>query len=146
MKFPSGIFGAMKIAILNLCRPNIVIQYPKQRYTLPPRARWALRMKLDENGNHKCAGCMLCERACPDFIINIEVESDEERNKTIKRWEYQQGACMMCGLCVEVCNFDAIEMSHEYELAHASAEELTMDLLVDVPVARKPRPGGEANA
>ena len=26
-----------------------------------------------------------------------------------------RGRCILCGICVDVCNFDAIEMSHEHE-------------------------------
>jgi formate hydrogenlyase subunit 6/NADH:ubiquinone oxidoreductase subunit I len=42
---------------------------------------------------------------------------------------------MMCGLCVEACPFDAIEMSHDYELARRSAADLAYDLLTDTPAA-----------
>jgi len=145
--FGFGIFKTFKIAFRNLFRPNIVIQYPCQKYELPPRARFAVRMKYDDQGNHKCRACMICQNTCPDFIIRIDVETGEDRSKFIKRLEYQQGACMMCGLCVEACPYDAILMSHEYELAHAGAAGLTIDLLENVPAVIPPaRQGGNANA
>ena len=110
-------------------------------------------MKYDENGEHKCTACLACERACPDFIIKIDVTTGEERKKHIDRWSYELGACMMCGLCVEACPFDAIEMSHEYELARIDAATLVEDLLVDVaavgPKRRAeaaPRPARESEA
>ena len=30
-------------------------------------------------------------------------------------FEINLGRCILCGICVDVCNFDAIEMSHEHE-------------------------------
>ena len=32
-------------------------------------------------------------------------------------FEINLGRCILCGICVEVCNFDAIEMSHQHELS-----------------------------
>ena len=43
---------------------------------------------------------------------------------------------MMCGLCVEACPFDAIEMTHDYELARIDPDALVVDLLTDVPAAQ----------
>ncbi|MCL2492239.1 MAG: 4Fe-4S binding protein [Coriobacteriia bacterium] len=153
--FGIGFFKVLKVAFLNLFRRNIVVQYPNEKYELPERARYAMRMKYDEEGHHKCRACLICEKACPDYIIRIEVETGEDRSKFIKRFEYQQGGCMMCGLCVEACPFDAIRMSHEYEIAHSDPALLTIDLLENVPAAvaapraeKEPttREGGSADA
>jgi len=142
-----GIFKAIKIALTNLFRPHIVIEYPWKKYELPPRARFAVEIKYDEVGLHKCRACMICQNTCPDFIIDIDVTTAEDRSKHINRFEYQMGACMMCGLCVEACPFDAIKMGHEYELAHVGADGLSIDLLKDVPAAvAPPRQGGNADA
>ncbi|MCL2818238.1 MAG: 4Fe-4S dicluster domain-containing protein, partial [Actinomycetia bacterium] len=113
-----GLFKVIKNAFRQLFRPHIVVQYPNEKYELPPRARYCVRMKYDEQGNHKCRACLICQNACPYYVINIDVETGEDRSKFIKRFAYQQGACMVCGLCVESCPFDAIRMSHDYELAH----------------------------
>lgn len=138
-----GILRSMAIAFRNFMRPPITMQYPHAKYELPERSRWAVRMTYDEAGEHKCTACMACERACPDFIIKIDVTTDEERKKHIDRWHYEIGACMMCGLCVEACPFDAIHMSHEYELARIDAEALAEDLLVDVDAVGPKRKAAE---
>jgi NADH-quinone oxidoreductase subunit I len=96
-------------------------------------------MEFDDAGETKCTACLICQNTCPDYIIRIDFTMDEERHKFIHQFEYQQGACQMCGMCVEACPHDAIRMSHEYELAHAGPEELTIDLLRDVAAARPPR-------
>lgn len=137
--FPKGVFKAAWIAWKNLFRKNITIQYPNEYYELPERARWSVLMKHDENGNHKCTGCGICEKTCPDYIINIKTSMTEDKQKMIDSYQYQIGACMMCGLCVEACPFDAIEMGKDYELAYYDHDDITQTLLKDVPVAKPPR-------
>lgn len=106
----TGILKGMWISIRNMARGPITVQYPKEKLVLPERARWAVAMKLDEEGCHKCTACMACEKACPDFIIKIDSTTGEDRSKHIDAWNYEIGACMMCGLCVEACPFDAITL------------------------------------
>lgn len=135
-RFPTGIFRTAYVAFKNLVRPNITIMYPHEYYVLPERARWAVEMKYDEEGNHKCTGCKICQNACPGFIIEVDLTVNEDRSKHIDHWKYQRTACMMCGLCVEACPFDAIQMGHNYELAHIDPDVMTIELLTDVPVAQ----------
>lgn len=137
--YGSGVLKSMRIAYRNMLRKPITVQYPHEKVELPERSRWALAMKNDETGATKCTGCIACERACPDYIIKIELTTAEDRSKHIDHWRYEIGACMMCGLCVEACPFDAIVMSHEYELARISPDSLTVDLLTDVPAAAPKR-------
>lgn len=135
----SGILNGLRITLRNMRRGPITIQYPHERAVIPERARWAVQMKLDEEGNHKCTACLACERACPDYIIKIDMTTGEERKKHIDEWRYELGGCMMCGLCVEACPFDAIEMGHDYELATRTPEALTYPLLKDTPAAQPKR-------
>jgi NADH-quinone oxidoreductase subunit I len=124
-------------------RGPITVQYPKEKLVLPERARWAVQMKLDDEGRHKCTACLACEKACPDYIIKIDVTTGEDRSKHIDAWNYEIGACMMCGLCVEACPFDAIEMGHDYELARANPDELVVKLLDDTDAAKPKRKAAE---
>jgi len=150
--YGTGILKSMGIAFRNFFRKPITVQYPYEKIELPERARWAVAMKLDENGEHKCTGCYACERACPDYIIKIELTTAEDKSKHIDHWRYEIGACMMCGLCVEACPFDAIRMSHEYELARIDPATLSIELLSDTPAvgpkrrAAAPAPAPDAAA
>ncbi len=134
-----GILKGLAITMKNMMRGPITVQYPHERVELPERARWAVKIKEHEDGQHTCTACLACEKACPDFVIKIDVTTAEDRSKNIDRWTYEIGACMMCGLCVEACGFDAIEMGHDYELARTDAAQLSVELLTDSPAARPKR-------
>jgi NADH-quinone oxidoreductase subunit I len=140
-----GILTGMRITMRNMLRGPITVKYPYEKLELPERARWAVAPTYDEEGKPKCTACMACIRACPDHILDLEVTTGEDKSKHIEHYSYEIGACMMCGLCVEACPFDAIEMSHDYELARTDPAELTYDLLADVEAAsaRRARPAAE---
>jgi NADH-quinone oxidoreductase subunit I len=138
--FPTGMFLSLFVAFKNLFRPAITVRYPHVRSHIPERARWAVEIAYAKDGTHRCTACRICEKECPNFLIDLDIETAEDRSKLIKRWYYRRGGCMMCGLCVEACPFDAIKMGHDYELAHASPDLLEYELLSNSPAYKKPRP------
>jgi len=119
----------------NMLRGPITVRYPYEKMEMPERFRFAVEAVLDESGSHKCTACMTCVRICPDHILELQFTTAEDKSKHIQFLRYELGACMMCGLCVEACPFDAIRMGKDYELAKLTREELTIDLLFDVPAA-----------
>lgn len=137
---PTGIFKALGIVWKNLVRRNIVIEYPWEKYPMPERARWAVKVKSNEDGSTKCTGCLICEKACPPMAINIQITTDPEtRDKHIDHWQYDRAGCMMCGLCVEACPFDALMQERDIELAHAAKDLKIIDLVTDEPAFKKKR-------
>ena len=142
----SGIIKGFAITMRNMFRGPITVMYPEQRLTLPERARWAVAPRYDEEGRPKCTACLICVNECPDHVLNLEVSRTAEGGKHIDRYVYELGACMMCGLCVEACPFDAIEMSHEYELATRDPHDLVRVLLRDVDAASARRAKGGDDA
>jgi NADH-quinone oxidoreductase subunit I len=134
----AGLLNGLRISMRNLRRGPITLQYPFEKLELPERARWSVVPLYDEDGVATCTACGTCVKTCPDFVLALDVTTAEDRSKHIDRFSYQVGACMMCGLCVEACPFNAIAMSHDYELATTDPAALEYDLLADVP-AYKPK-------
>ena len=74
------------------------------------------------------------------------------RRKIVERFEINLGRCIVCGICVDVCNFDAIEMSHEHELSKfaRNGNRADLDKLIDMgwnyqqEVGWKPKTDGAA--
>lgn len=136
-----GLLNGLRITLLNMMRGPITVQYPYEKVVLSERSRWAVQIKLAEDGSHKCTACMTCVRTCPDHILDLEVTTAADKSKHIDRFIYELGACMMCGLCVEACPFDAIEMGQDYELAVTDSANLITVLLEDSDAASPRRRG-----
>ena len=125
----------MKVTGREFFTKKVTEQYPENRNTLEisPRFRGRLVMPIDEEGNHKCIACGLCQMACPNDTIRIISESitDEEtgkKKKVLVKYEYDLGACMFCLLCVNACNHHAIEFSTEFENAVFNRDTLVLTL------------------
>ncbi|MEY2740540.1 MAG: NuoI/complex I 23 kDa subunit family protein [Ilumatobacteraceae bacterium] len=108
------------------------VQYPHEKEAPPIRARGVIAL---HEGN--CTSCMLCARSCPDWCIYIEGHKElapprreggkpRQVNK-LDRFDIDYALCMYCGICVEVCPFDALFWSPEYEYSEPRIADLLHD-------------------
>jgi NADH-quinone oxidoreductase subunit I len=82
-----------------------------------------------------CTVCMLCARECPDWCIYIDSHKEtlsatapggrERSRNVLDRFAIDFSLCMYCGICIEVCPFDALFWSPEFEYAETDIRELT---------------------
>jgi len=114
----------MKVTFVEFFTKKTTEQYPDNRDTLvlAERFRGSLYMPLDENGQHKCTACGLCQMTCPNMSLDLEIDTitDEEsgkKKKVLVKYNYDLGACIFCQLCVNVCPSDAIAFNNEFEHA-----------------------------
>ncbi len=113
---------------------KITEQYPENRKTqhVAERHRGTLVMPKDENGNHKCTACTLCEKACPNGSIKIVSQmvetEDGKKKRQLVDYQYNLGDCMFCQLCVNACNFGAIKFVKDFENAVFNRDALVKHL------------------
>ena len=98
------------------------VQYPHVKEAPPPRARGVIAL---HEGN--CTACMLCARECPDWCIYIEGHKEKapprraggkpRQVNILDRFDIDYALCMFCGICVDVCPFEALFWSPEYEFS-----------------------------
>lgn len=109
------------------------VQYPKEQAPLPENFRSFPFHVIDpETGKTRCTACGMCARVCPPQCIWVERAEDPETGRPKKEpatFHIDISICMSCGLCMEFCPFDAIKMSHDYEVAtYDRPESLLWDL------------------
>ncbi len=124
----SGLFGGIKSLLTGmrvtwgeLWAKKVTEQYPENRATLviPERFRGELTMPHDENNEHACTACGICQMNCPNGTITVVskmIETEEgKKKKILDRYVYDLGMCTFCNLCVITCPSDAIKFSNTFE-------------------------------
>ena len=114
-------------------RPREIItqKYPENRDTLTmfDRFKGEVTMPHDENNQHRCTGCGICENNCPNGSIQIltkkEVNAEGKAVRVIDKHIYHLSMCTFCGLCVKTCPSNALAFGQEFEHAVYDRQKLT---------------------
>ncbi|HZZ58527.1 MAG TPA: 4Fe-4S binding protein [Opitutaceae bacterium] len=103
------------------------VAYPEQKLALPPQFRsfpfLVAGSAEDPIGSLRCVACLICQKECPPACIHIERSTDKKPDAAGKpqfypaQFDIDFSVCMNCGICAEVCPFDAIRMGQDYEIA-----------------------------
>lgn len=127
-----GLGKGLATTAKTLARPAHTRQYPHEEPDLPERSHGVVAL-LEEN----CTSCMLCARECPDWCIYIdshkeeippETEGGRARQKNVlDRFEIDYSLCMYCGICIEVCPFDALFWAPDFAYAEGDIRNLLHD-------------------
>ncbi|WP_420000479.1 NuoI/complex I 23 kDa subunit family protein [Streptomyces boninensis] len=125
-----GLAKGLAVTLRTMTKRSHTAHYPDAQPHLPPRSRGVIAL-FEEN----CTVCMLCARECPDWCIYIDshketvppaVPGGRERSRNVlDRFAIDFALCMYCGICIEVCPFDALFWSPEFEYAETDILELT---------------------
>ncbi len=114
-------------------RPKLIItqQYPENRDKLVmfDRFRGEVIMTHNEQNEHKCTGCGICEISCPNGSIEIIpktlIGEDGKKKRAIDQHIYHLSMCSLCNLCVKNCPTGAIVMGQRFEHAIWDRAQLT---------------------
>jgi NADH-quinone oxidoreductase subunit I len=114
----------MKITWRHLFTQKVTLNYPEERWQLPPKSRMRLFMKYED-----CIGCGQCARACPVQCIYIKADKRDPKAAPIfaangqpikldvSVFDIDMSLCCYCNLCTYPCPTNCIYMTPEYEFA-----------------------------
>ena len=126
----------LKVTLKEYFTPKTTEQYPENRKTtlhVAKRHRGRLVFKRNDDKTYKCTACTMCEKACPNDTIKILAHMEENpetgrKKKVLDDYQYDLGDCMFCQLCVNSCNFDAIEFTNDFENSVFDKDTLRLHL------------------
>src|SRR3984885_14088473 len=120
------------------------VEFPEDKIPAKENARNFPFLVFDSDDAMKglrCVACQICEKECPPqciYIIKDTVKKPDFVGKMQiqpKVFDIDISVCMSCGICVEVCPFDAIKMDQVFEL---STKDRFGALLLDKHQLAKP--------
>jgi len=124
-----GLVKGLMVTLKHLLSRSITQQYPEEKPDLPARSRGVIALKQEN-----CTVCYKCSRECPDWCIYIDAHKEQHEPaaggrarsvKVLDRFAIDYALCMYCGICVEVCPFDALFWAPDFEYAEYDIRELT---------------------
>ena len=81
-----------------------------------------------------CTSCMLCVRECPTWCITLDSHQAPDPKtpegarvrliNVLDEFAIDYARCMSCGICVEVCPFDALQWEENTDYDAASRTDL----------------------
>lgn len=131
-----SLLTGMSVTIREFFTKKVTEQYPENRATLhvPERFRGVLVMPHDDNNEHACTACGICEMNCPNGTIKVlskMIEPDEpggKPKKVLDKHLYDLGMCTFCNLCVITCPSNAIEFENSFEHSLFTRDKLKLQL------------------
>ena len=128
-----SLWAGMRVTGKYFLSPGEIVteQYPENRATLKMEERFKgeVIMTHDENNQHNCNGCGICELNCPNGAIEIiaKKEPNEEGKliRAIDKHIYHLSMCTFCELCIKSCPSNALEWGQDFEHAVFDRSKLT---------------------
>lgn len=121
--YGQGLIKGLGITLKHFFEKKITQQYPEERPVLPDRFKGSLTLKVP-----KCIACGLCSNACPNHVIKVESEKDENNKKKLTGYKVMLERCLFCGFCVEACPTKALLWTKDFELTKFYRNDVNLDL------------------
>jgi NADH-quinone oxidoreductase subunit I len=127
--FGQGLLKGLGITMRRTLGRPVTELYPYEHKELAANSRTFLAMHVTEEGEPACKACNTCVVGCPDRVIVME--KDPENNRRAVEFVVNSGRCTFCGLCVENCPYNALYFTQDYERANLDKGALVYHLIED---------------
>jgi len=120
-----SLWAGMRITGRYFVSPRSIVtqKYPENRDQLQmfERYKGEVIMPHDDNNQHRCTGCGICQLNCPNGSIEIvtrkELSPEGKEVRVIDQHIYHLDMCTFCGLCVKTCPSNALIFGLDFEHA-----------------------------
>lgn len=125
-----AVFNGFLITMRHFFRKKVTMQFPEERWVMPPGYRGAPLLVKNQQGDTKCVACQLCEFVCPPKAIRIIPPGPEINpgrgniEKVPREFDIDMLRCIFCGYCQEVCPEEAIFLKKDYSLTGHTRQEM----------------------
>ncbi|MQG20645.1 MAG: 4Fe-4S dicluster domain-containing protein [SAR202 cluster bacterium] len=146
-----SIFRGLITTLKTTFRRPVTVQYPSTHLPLTPRymgfpvLTWDFKIQ-----EPYCTGCLVCARVCPTDVITVSMKDnpkaaneESHRRKIVNDFKLDISNCILCGLCVEFCNFDAIIMSDFHEEGSLTRVEQDLPLVTLLDMGKEMQDKGK---
>lgn len=127
-------FRTIWMTFLQMFKKRETVQYPEEKYALPPRYRGRIILSRDPDHGERCVACHLCSAVCPVDCIALQATEDEHGRRYPEFFRINFSRCIFCGLCEEACPTYAIQLIPEFEMSEYNRPNMVYekeDLLID---------------
>jgi len=122
--YGQGLIKGLSITLKHFFEKKITQQYPEER--------------------PKCIACGICSNQCPNNVIKLNSEKDENNKKKLTGYEVMLERCLFCGFCVEACPTKALLWTKDFELTKFHRDDVNLDLFNSyVPSPEDTKPAKE---
>jgi NADH-quinone oxidoreductase subunit I len=118
-----GLIKGLKVTLKAFFKKPVTVMYPYEKLPVPDRGQGLIRLRvtqLEPEVRFKCTGCGICAKNCPQHCIEV-IKKENDKQPEIYTVNY--GLCMFCRICIDVCPFNALEQTQEYEYIGESRQD-----------------------
>lgn len=123
--FGKGLIKGLSVTGKQSISKRMTEKYPEEKPYLSECFRGGNFQLNAEN----CIGCGLCVRACPNQVLEVVTEKDEDGKKRVTEYWVDRQYCLYCGFCIDACTKKAIRFTMDFENAVYSRFDVPVNLI-----------------